>query len=175
MRYASEGSNAFTPNGSVVQMARQVLEVVTAGLHTCQDHLSSCPNDGLVDSLTQVIKPGLEDVDLERRHHDLSQRIVDDHHVEVLVNIQGDAQDLIQRDTTNLVGERLSSFAPQVSALFPAHDWNLLVVNVPVGESRTEQKTCASPIFINGLCPLHMMGQRHSTGFDGGVNHLQNL
>jgi hypothetical protein len=28
---------------------------------------------------------------------------------------------------------------------------------------------------INGLCPLHMMGQRHFIGFDGGVNHLQFL
>jgi hypothetical protein len=155
-------------------MARQILEVVTAGLHASQDHLSPCLNDGLVESTTQVLKPCLEDVDLKRRRHDLSQCVVDDDHMEVLVDVQGDAQDLIQRDPSNLVSKRLSSLTSQVSTLSPAHNWHLLNASVPVGEGGTGQKTCASPISINGFCPLHMMGQRHSICIDGGVNHLQN-
>jgi hypothetical protein len=63
----------------------------------------------------------------------------------------------------------LSSLTPQVSALFSAHDWNLLNMDVPVGESGTGQKLCASPISVNGLRPLHTIGRRHFTCIDGGV------
>jgi len=161
--------------GSFVQMTSQVLKVVTAGLHPSQDHPSSCPNDGLVDSTTQLLKPAPEDVDLKRGRHDLSQGVVDDDHVEVLMDVQGDAQDLIQRNTTNLVSKRLSSLTPQVSMPFPAHNWYLLNMDVPVGESGTGQKPCASPISVNGLRPLHTIGRRHFTCIDGGVNHPQNL
>ena len=73
------------------QVASQALEVVAAWLHVGQDPFGFCPDDSLVDIATQLVKPGPKDVNLESRCHDLVQRVVDDHHVEVLVDVQGDA------------------------------------------------------------------------------------
>jgi hypothetical protein len=95
--------------------------------------------------------------------------------MKVLVNIYGNAQDTVQRNTSNLVGKCLASFTSKVSTSFSAHDWLLLIRDVPVGEAGTERTPCASPVFVNGLRPLRMVGRRYFTLIDGLVNHLQNL
>jgi hypothetical protein len=50
------------------------------------------------------------DVNLKRHRHDLAQGIVDHHHVKVLVDVQGDAQDLLQRPERDRHPVRLPPF-----------------------------------------------------------------
>ena len=158
-----------------VQLSRQVLKVMTAGFHADQHHLRLRPVGGFINGLTQLVEAALKDVNLKRGDHDLPQRAVDHHRVKVLVNIQGDAQDTIQRHASNPVGECLSALSAQVSPSFSAHDWYLLELGVPVGETKAGQHSSASPVFFNGLRTLTVTGRRYSIGGGGDVNHLQNL
>ena len=159
----------------LVQLSRQVLKVMTTGFHASQHYLGFRTSGGFINGLTQLVNAVLKDVDLKRGSHDLSQPVVDHHHVKVLVNIQGDAQDAIQWHASNLVGECLPALAAQVSPSFSAHDWYLLIVGVPVGETGAGQHSGASPVILNGLRPLPAMGRRYSIGGGAAVNHLQNL
>ena len=107
--------------------------------------------------------------------NDFTQGIVEHHHMKVLVDVQGDAQDLLHGNASNLVGKGLSSLTPQVSVFFPAHGWYLLNMDVPAGQAGMGQTSCASPAFFNGLRPRRMMGRRYLITNRGGVNHPQNL
>ena len=150
---------------SLEQMAGQVFKVMAGGLHTQQNQLRPGPQHRFINGLTQSVKASLQDIDLKEGCHNVAQGIMNHHDMEVLADIQGDAQDLLRRDTPNLVSERLSAFTPQVGTSFSAHGCYLRLlkrlVRMPIGEVRTGPRDCASPAIDNGIRPRHMMGRRY--------------
>jgi len=58
--------------GALQQMAGQVFEVMTGRFHADQHELGVGARPGLINGLTQLIEPALEDVDLESWCHNLT-------------------------------------------------------------------------------------------------------
>ena len=92
--------------------------------------------------------------------------------MKVLVDVNGDAQDALKSNTTNLVGKCLPALPAQMCSILSAHIGYLLLVSVSVKEAGTEWEPCVSPVLPEGIRPLYTKGGQYSNRNRGGVNHL---
>ncbi len=97
---------AFRTRASVTRICANVLKIrvdsrdsriiLCVSLDTIICRLWSClglrAGRRLVDGLAQLVKASLKDVDLEQGRDDLAQAVVEHDDVEILVNVEGDAQ-----------------------------------------------------------------------------------
>jgi hypothetical protein len=163
--------------GALDQMARQILKVMACRLHADQNQLRLGLGRGSVDGLAQLIKTMLQEIDLASGCHDIPQGIVNHRDMKVLANVQGDAQDLIHRDTPDLVSEFFTPFTSQVGMSTLAHGWYLLLLKLllrmPTGVIRTGQRDGASPALVDGLRSRRMVGRRYFIHLVGSVDRPQ--
>jgi len=126
-------------------MSSQILEVVTGWLHAYQYHLGLRTRFGFIYGTAQLFEPALVHVDLESGRHDLAQAVMHHHQVEVLADIQGDAQYLRWRNTSNQIGKGLTTLSFYMSGHLLGHgNLSPLSVDIPTSQTGAGCLLCAS-------------------------------